>query len=154
MMNTLHGSAALVLAAVLVGGTPAVAGKPNLMPLAGESVTPMASGQKQFQVSADGACAGNNCLVKFGKKGKIRRVTNISCLLISAGEGVGGIIDVNGRQISYLPMSSRAMIGVAEYAMAALAIEFNVGAGEELKVTLASGMPTAGSQCIINGVIE
>ena len=153
-MNILHGSAALVVAAVLVGGTPAVAGKPNLMPRAGESVTPMASGQKQFQVTAEGVCVGNNCIVKFGKKGKVRRVTNISCLQVSAGEGVGGIIDVNGRQITYLPVSSRAMIGVAEYAIAALAIEFNVGAGEELTVTLANGTEAAGAQCIINGVSE
>jgi hypothetical protein len=153
-MTILHGSAALVVAAVLLGATPAVAGKPNLMPRAGESVTPMASGQKQFQVTAEGVCAANNCLVKFGKKGKVRRVTNISCLLISAGEGAGGIIDVEGRQITYLPVSSRAMIGVAEYAMAALAIEFDVAAGEVLQVILASGTQTGGSQCIINGTME
>ncbi len=153
-MTILHGSAALVVATVLLGGTPAMAGKPTLMPQAGESVTPMASGQKQFQVTADGVCGGNNCIVKFGKKGKVRRVTNISCLLVSAGEGVGGIINVDGRQITYLPVSSRAMLGIAEYAMAALAIEFNVNAGEVLQVVLASGQQTGSAQCIINGTTE
>jgi len=153
-MTILHGSAALVVATVLLSGTPAMAGKPTLMPPAGESVTPMAAGQKEFQVTADGVCAASNCLVKFGKKGKVRRVTHISCLLISAGEGVGGVINVEGRQITYLPVSSRAMLGTAEYAMAALAIEFNVNAGEVLQVVLASGQQTGGAQCIINGMTE
>lgn len=156
MTNTLHGGAALVVAAVLVGGTPAVAGKPTLMPQASESVKPTASGQKEFQVSVEGACGGNNCFIEFTKKGgKERRVTNLSCLFVSEGEAIGGIVAVGGRQLTYLPISSRGRYGDAgEFAIAALAIDFVVRSGEEVQVTMVSGMPAFGASCTIHGTIE
>jgi hypothetical protein len=155
-MIILHRSAAAAVAAVLLGGTPATAGKPAVMPQASETVTPTASGEKQFQVTAEGVCTGNNCLVTFGRKsGKERRATNLSCLLTSEGEGLGGIISVNARQISYLPVSSRASFGNAgEFAMAALSIEFVVRSGEELQVSLFAGKPLSYAACTVHGTIE
>ena len=103
-----------------------------------------------------GACAGQSCQVTFTKKkGKVRRISDISCLLVSAtGVALGALFSIEGRQMSYLPLTSRAPNGAGEYASGALAIDFEVPPGETLTVELASSVAAAASNCVIVGTIE
>jgi|GEM_PF-3448858 hypothetical protein len=148
-------AATLILAAALAGSAPALAGSPKLAAKTGESLSPMAGGPTSYQASGNGVCAGIQCIVTFGKKAnKIRHISNVSCMLVSDGEGIGGIVDVDGRRITYLPVASRASFDNLEYAMSALAIDFEIAGGEELKITMASGTQVFSTSCTIHGTIE
>jgi hypothetical protein len=157
-MTCFHAAASAVIAAALVCAAPTAgfAAKAKLMPQAHESVSPSADGAARYQASKTGVCNGAFCFVLFGKKAdKIRRITDISCLLVSStGNALGALITVDGRQISYLPLISRGTAGTYEYASGALSMDFEVLGGEQLKVEVASGGTASDANCVISGTIE
>lgn len=149
------GLAAMTLLAM--AAAPAAAAKMQLMPPASESSTSAkAKGPQPYQASSTGSCAGQSCQVKFGKKkGKVRRITDISCLLVSStGTGLGALIRVDERQISYLPLTSRGTSGAGEFASGALSIRFDILGGEVLDIELASSMDASAANCTVLGSIE
>jgi hypothetical protein len=157
-MTCLRATASAVIAATLVCAAPTAgfAAKAKLMPQAHESVSPSADGAVRYQASKVGVCNGALCVVTFGKKAdKIRRITDISCLLVSStGNALGSLITVDDRQISYLPFVSRGTAGTYEYASGALAMDFEVLGGEQLEIEIASGGTASDANCVINGTIE
>lgn len=148
--------ATAAVAAALLGPVAASAAQPKLMPQASESVAPKAKGPKPYQASMTGDCENQSCIVKFGKKtGKVRRITDISCLLYSStGVALGALVRVEDRQITYLPLTSRAAVGGGEYASGAIAIDFDIPDGERVYVELASSDTATATNCVITGTIE
>jgi hypothetical protein len=157
-MTCIHVTASAVVAAALVCAAPTAgfAAKAKLMPQSHENISPSADGAARYQASKVGVCTTALCFVTFGKKAdKIRRITDISCMLVSTtGNALGALVYVDDRQISYLPFVSRGTAGTIEYASGALSLEFEILGGEQLKIELASSGTTSGANCVINGTIE
>jgi hypothetical protein len=149
------GLAVIAAAAVLAAPVAASAAPSNLMPQSSESVGPKAKGPTPYQASRLANCVGNSCQVRFGKKTKVRRITNISCLFISStGVALGALLRVDEGQITYLPFNSRAPSGAGEFASGALAIDFAILGGERLTIEFASSGTAADGNCVIVGTIE
>jgi hypothetical protein len=144
-------SAAVLLAAPAT----AQAAKPKLMPQSSESVAPAAKGQKTYQASMLGQCTGSNCYVTFGKKAKVRHITDISCLMVSSsGMALGALVKSDIRQISYLPIVTRGTSAGGEYATGIVAVDFDVPGGEVLSIEYSSSESATAMNCTVLGTIE
>ena len=124
-----------------------------------EQVGPAAKGDpKPFRSFALAECEGGFCLADFGKKGnKIRTVHWVSCGINTQG----GILQLAqiiltdpDLPVAFVPAVSRAVSVGGEVATLEFTQQFEVPAGEFLRVELITDGTALGSQCVVAGTIE
>lgn len=112
-----------------------------------------ADGEKTFFKIFSLECIGNNCIGAFkGKAGRLTTITEVECIMESAGQIQAGQVYIDNMIIGWLPVASRATNGVNETVVIKTPTDYVLDGGKTMIIGLYSyGVGSFGS-CLVKGM--